>query len=148
NEALLSGFLVWRVGLVSLLVAIGAFGMFFWAETRGLPIEVGRTLVVNTVVVMEIFYLFSVRYLHGGSITWRGMLGTPSVLIGVGSIVALQFAFTYLPVMQFLFDTRNVGLVDGLVIVAVGVAMMVLLEIEKVVRRGLFARDWLGRRLP
>jgi hypothetical protein len=46
-------------------VRAGAFGMFFWAEARGLPIETARTMVVNTIVVMEIFYLFSVRYVHG-----------------------------------------------------------------------------------
>ena len=38
-------------------------------------------MVVNTLVVMEIFYLFSVRYVHGSSLTWRGVLGTPAVLV-------------------------------------------------------------------
>ncbi|MEZ5840995.1 MAG: HAD-IC family P-type ATPase [Hyphomicrobiales bacterium] len=148
DEAILSGFLLWRVGLVSVLVAAGAFAMFAYAEARGLSAETGRTMVVNTVVVMEIFYLFSVRYLHGASITWRGMLGTPAVLVGVGGIVALQFAFTYLPAMQFLFNTRPIGFVDGALIVASGIVLMLILEIEKSIRRSIFARDWLGRLLP
>jgi magnesium-transporting ATPase (P-type) len=58
------------------------FGMFFWAESAGLPIETAARWSVNTIVVMEIFYLFSVRYVHGTSLTWRGVLGTRAVLIG------------------------------------------------------------------
>ena len=98
DEPLLSPFLIWRVGLVSVLFAIGAFGMFAWAEARGQSHEAARTIVVNTVVVMEIFYLFSVRYLHGASATWQGVLGTPAVLLGVGGIVVLQLAFTYVAI--------------------------------------------------
>ena len=69
DEPILSGLLIWRIIFVSLLFVAGAFGMFFWAEVRGLPHEEARTIVVNTIVVMEIFYLFSVRYLHTTSFT-------------------------------------------------------------------------------
>ncbi|HET8729442.1 MAG TPA: HAD-IC family P-type ATPase, partial [Alphaproteobacteria bacterium] len=135
DEPLLAGFLVWRVVLVSILFAVGAFAMFGWAVRRGLTVEEARTIVVNTIVVMEIFYLFSVRYLRLTSLTWQGVLGTPAVLIGVGAITALQFAFTYAPVMQALFDTRPVAFADGLVIVGVGIMLLVILEVEKAVRR-------------
>jgi magnesium-transporting ATPase (P-type) len=147
DAPLLSGFLLWRIVLASVLFAAGAFGIFAWGEARGLAHEEARTMVVNTIVVMEIFYLFPVRYVHGTSITWQGMLGTPAVLIGVGGIVVLQFAFTYLPVMQWLFKTRSIGLGDGLVIVGVGIVLLCVLEVEKRARRTLLARDWLGRTL-
>ena len=127
----LSGLLVWRVVLVSVLFAIGAFGMFAWSNRRGLPHETARTMVVNTVVVMEIFYLFSVRYIHGTSVTWQGVFGTPAVLIGVVGIIVVQLAFTYLPIMQTIFQTRSLSLLDGIACVGVGVVLLVLLEIEK-----------------
>ncbi|KUO57239.1 MAG: carbonate dehydratase [Alphaproteobacteria bacterium BRH_c36] len=148
DEPLLSPFLIWRVGLVSVLFAIGAFGMFAWAEARGQSHESARTIVVNTVVVMEIFYLFSVRFLHGTSATWQGVLGTPAVLVGVGGIIVLQLAFTYVPFMQTLFDTRSIAFTDGIAIIAVGVALFAILEGEKFARRRLLRRDWLGRVLP
>jgi magnesium-transporting ATPase (P-type) len=137
KEPLLSGFLAWRIALVSVLFVIGAFGMFFRALEKGLSMEEARTIVVNTLVVMEIAYLFSVRYLNLTSLTWKGVAGTPAVLIGVGVIVAAQFVFNYAPFMQALFDTRPVGLSDGLMIVAVGVALFAALEIEKFIRRRL-----------
>lgn len=147
GEPLLSPFLVWRIALVSVLFAASAFALFAWAEARGLSHESARTIVVNAVVVMEIFYLFSVRYLHGASATWQGVLGTPAVLLGVGAIILMQLAFTYLPFMQTLFDTRPVAFSDGLVVVATGIALFAILELEKYLRRSLFARDWLGRSL-
>ena len=108
-----------------------------WAEARGLPIETARTMVVNTFVVLEIFYLFSVRYVHGTSLTWTGVLGTPAVLIGIAAITAGQFLFTYAPFMQAIFDTRAVPLREGILIVATGAAFLVVAEIEKRIRRGL-----------
>jgi magnesium-transporting ATPase (P-type) len=135
GESLLSGFLVWRVLLVSALFVAGAFGMFAWSLDRGLPVEEARTIVVNTIVVMEIFYLFSVRYLRLTSLSWEGVLGTPAVLIGVGAVALLQVAFTYLPFMQVAFETRAVALVDGLAVLGIGVALLAILEIEKLVRR-------------
>ena len=140
KEPLLSGFLFWRVVFVSMLFVAGAFGVFFYALDEGHPLEIARTMVVNTVVVMEIFYLFSIRYVHGPSITWRGVFGTPAVLIGVALVVAMQFAFTYVPVMQRIFGTAPIGLVDGLLIVGVGVALLLLVEIEKRIVNLIFAR--------
>ncbi len=137
GEAILSGRLLWRIGFVSFLFLIGAFGMFYWAGARGIPVEVARTIVVNTIVVMEIFYLFSVRYVHGTSLTWEGLLGTRPVLIGVGLVTAAQFALTYAPFMQIIFDTRPIALLDGVFVVAAGVAMLFVVEIEKAIWRKL-----------
>jgi hypothetical protein len=52
------------------------------------------------------------------------------VLTGVGAIIVPQLLFTYLPPMQGLFDTRAVALTDGLIIIAVGIALLSVLEVE------------------
>jgi len=137
DAPILSASLVWRIVFVSLLFVAGTFGMFFWAESRGLPVETGRTMVVNTLVVMEVFYLFSVRYVHGTSLTWQGVLGTPAVLAGVATVTLCQFAFTYLPPFQAVFESTAVSFSDGIAVVAVGVLMLVAVEIEKAARRRL-----------
>jgi magnesium-transporting ATPase (P-type) len=137
NAPILNRSLAWRVLFVSALFVAGAFGMFFWAESRNLPIETGRTIVVNTIVVFEIFYLFSVRYVHGTSMTLRGVVGTRAVLIGVAIVVVAQFIFTYAPFMNSIFETRALSLWDGLVIVGSGVLLLVVTETEKLIRRSL-----------
>jgi magnesium-transporting ATPase (P-type) len=128
---LLSPYLVWRLFFVSVLFAAGALAIFFYALARGLGLEVARTLVVNVIVVFEIFYLFNVRYLHMTSFSLRGALGTPPVLIAIAVVVVAQLAFTYAPFMHELFQTRPVPIVDGFITVAAGVLLMVVLETEK-----------------
>jgi magnesium-transporting ATPase (P-type) len=135
NAGLLSPFLVWRIVFVSLIFAVAALGLFFYALARGFDLHVARTVVVNTIVVLEIFYLFNVRYLHMTSFTWCGALGTPPVLIAIAVVVLAQFAFTYWPVMQRLFVTRPVAVVDGILIVIVGIVAMAILEGEKQLMR-------------
>jgi magnesium-transporting ATPase (P-type) len=136
GEPLLSRELVWQIVFVSVLIVIGAFGMFAWAESRGLSDETARTLVVNAIVVMQIVYLFSVRYLRSSALTLRGVLGTPAVLVGVGGTIILQLAFTYAPFMQRLFATTAVSIADGLAVIALGGLMFLIVEIEKRLRSG------------
>ena len=131
GQRILSGRLLWRIVFVSILMVAGTFGIYGWAIERGLTLETARTMAVNTLVTMEIFYLFSVRYVHGTSLTWQGVLGTRAVLIGVAMVIVAQFAFTYLPPLQAIFDSRPVALSEGLVIVGVGVVLLVLSEAEK-----------------
>lgn len=135
GESLLSKFLLWRVLLVSALFAAGAFGVFEWAVEHGEDIATARTMVVNAVVGMGIGYLFNVRYLRTASLTLRGMLGTPAVLIGVGLVALLQLAFTYLPIMNQVFETRPLSLEEGALAISAGVALFFLLEIEKQLQR-------------
>jgi len=131
SESLLSGTLLWRTVFVSLLFVIGAFGIFFYAMDRGLSVDMARTMVVNTIVVMEVFYLFSVRYVYGTSVTWRGLLGTPAILTGVAVIVVAQLAFTYTPILQEVFATEPIEPLDGLLIILIGVLLLLLVEIDK-----------------
>jgi len=146
DQPILTGELAWRILFVSALFVCGAFGIFSWAESNGASLEEARTLVVNTIVVMEIFYLFSVRYAHGTSLTLEGIVGTPAVLIGVSLTVLAQLAFTYLPWMQTLFETRPVGPREAVAVMGIGVALFVICEFEKRVRRALLDRA--GRTLP
>ena len=131
GQPLLSGLLLWRILFVSGLMVGGTFGMYAWGSSRGLPVEVARTMAVNTLVVMEIFYLFSIRYVHGTSLTWQGVLGTRAVFIGVAIVVTAQFAFTYLRPMQAIFGSGPVSLGDGMTIIAIGIGLLIIVELEK-----------------
>ncbi|WP_295557849.1 cation-transporting P-type ATPase [uncultured Hyphomicrobium sp.] len=137
DAGLLSSFLVWRVAFVSLIFVGAALGIFFYALGQGLGVDMARTMVVNMIVVLEIFYLFNVRYLHMTSFTWQGALGTAPVLLAIAAVVAAQLAFTYIPLMHDLFATRPVSITDGLLILAVGMVAMVILEAEKHLMRRL-----------
>jgi len=131
DAALLSPFLLWRVVVVSVLLGGLSLAVFFHALGQGREIEFARTMVVNMLVVGEIFYLFNVRYLTMRSITWRGALGTPIVLAAIAVVVIGQLAFTYLPFMNQAFGSRPLGLADGALIIALSAGLMIFLEAEK-----------------
>jgi magnesium-transporting ATPase (P-type) len=137
SEPILSRFVLWRVGFVSILFSSGIFGMFTLAQAQGASLEEARTIAVNTLVVMEIFYLFSVRFLNTTSLSLRAILGTRPVLIAIGAVTLLQLAFTYAPFMEAFFDTRPLSLVQGLTVIAIGPVLLLILEIEKRVLLGL-----------
>ena len=128
---LLSPFLLCRIMLVSVLMGAMALGIFFYAQHVGHDIDTARTMVVNMLIVGEIFYLFNVRFLHMRSLTLRGAMGTPVVLAAIVAVVIAQLLFTYAPFMHDIFDSRPLSLTDGLMIIGLGAAMFAVLELEK-----------------
>ncbi len=135
GEPLLTRFLVWRIAFVSVLFLAGIFGMFEWALRTGHSIETARTVAVNTLVSMEVFYLFSVRYLKAPAFTLQGVRGTPLVLGAVAAVAVLQGLFTYVPAMQRLFRTEALDAGWAARIVAAGVLVLLVLEVEKALMR-------------
>ena len=131
KEAILSGFLIWRVIFVSLIIVTGTFGLFIWERDHGASIELARTIAVNTVVMFEIFYLFSARYLLAPSLTREGLSGNPYVLYAIALLVMIQLAFTYLTPMQLLFATTAMDIDAWLRVLVVGSSVLFLVEIEK-----------------
>lgn len=131
TEPLLSSFLLWRVILVSVLFTAGIFIVFQWALSQQLSEAYARTMAVNTLIAMEIWYLFSVRYLHGQSLTMQGIQGTGPVLLAVAAVFGLQLCFTYLPVLQSLFSTEAISFSHGLICAAIGISVFAILELEK-----------------
>ncbi|MDW8315421.1 MAG: HAD-IC family P-type ATPase [Rhodovarius sp.] len=136
REPILTAELIWRVLFTSCLMAAGAFGLYFWAEARGLPQQAAYTIVVNAIVAMEIAYLFSIRYALGSSLTWQGVRGTPALLIGLAGVTLAQIALTWAPPLQLAFATASLGLLDLAGVVAVAVMLFLLVEAEKRIRLG------------
>jgi len=134
DEPLLTGELVWFIVLVSVLFLCGVFGMYYYALDRGYSIELARTIALNTLVVMEIFNLFFIRNIYGTSLTWKAVSGTKMVWTVVIAITVAQFAITYLPLLQAVFATESIPFKDGVLVIAVGVVLFVIIETEKQVR--------------
>ncbi|WP_017929136.1 HAD-IC family P-type ATPase [Limimaricola hongkongensis] len=141
GAALLDGEMIWRVVLVSVLFGLAVFGLSAWIASRGESLAYARTLSVDLLVVMEIFYLFSVRYLHMASMTRTGLLGTRAVWFGVALAIAAQLLFTYAPPLQAVFGSQPVTFADGVVVFGIGVTLLLVLEAEKLLRR-----RWAGLR--
>ncbi|MEM6421181.1 MAG: cation-transporting P-type ATPase [Pseudomonadota bacterium] len=134
DAPLLTGDLIWRIVFVSGLFLMAVFGIFAYARTAGYELALAQTMAMNMLVVLEIFNLFFVRKMHGRSLSWEAVRGTPVVWGCVLSVVVAQLAITYLPPLQAVFGTQGVPLADGLLILALGVVFFALVEIEKQMR--------------
>jgi len=136
GEALLSGFFVWRVLMVSVLMMTGALGLFLWELNEGTSIETARTMAVNAVVVAEMFYLFNSRFILQPVVSRNGLTGNRYILLAIGACIPLQLAYTHLPAMQAIFDSADLTLLEWGKVLAAGLLVFSVAELEKfVVRR-------------
>lgn len=141
GEALLSGFFIWRVLMVSVLMMTGALGLFLWELGQGTPIDTARTMVVNAVVVAEMFYLLNSRFILASVANREGLLGNRYVLWAIAACILLQLAYTYAPALQAIFDSTELRPQEWIKVVAAGLLVFGVAELEKlVIRRTPLAR--------
>ncbi|HZW25864.1 MAG TPA: cation-transporting P-type ATPase [Gallionella sp.] len=131
GEPILSGFMVWRIGFVSVLLTLGTVALFLWELGRGASLEAARTVAVNALVMGEIVYLFNCRYLLLPVRTWQDFTGNRYVLLSIAVLISFQVAFTYLPFMQKLFGVVGLDAAAWASIFGFGVLLFVVIEIEK-----------------
>ena len=135
NTPILSKVVLRRIILVGMLILIGAFGLFEWEILRGESLEVARTVAVNLVIFVEIFYLFNSR-----SLTYSpfkiGFFRNKSLWLGIAGMVVLQILFTYAPFMQRIFSTGPLGFGEWWRILVFSIVSFLIVEFEK----------WLSRR--
>ncbi len=141
SAPVLSHFVVMRTGLVAVLMAAGAIGLFLWEYYRDLPrsgyaqsLAEAQTMAVNTVISFQMFYLLMCRSLSG-SMRQVGLFTNRSVFVGMGLLVLLQAAFMYLPFMQRIFGTAPLGLEDVGLSILVGAVVLPVVGLEKWLRQ-------------
>ena len=122
-----------RIGLVSLMLLIGAFGLFEWALIQEKSIEAARTLAVNMFVFGELFYLFNCRSLRY-SMFRLGIFSNHWLILGVIGMTALQLFFTYSPAMNRIFGSTPIGLTEWLCVLVGGMTIYSLVGVEKWLR--------------
>ncbi|PTN11204.1 cation-transporting P-type ATPase [Nitrosomonas aestuarii] len=122
-----------RIGLVSLMLLIGAFGFFEWALWHGKSIETARTMAVNMFVFGELFYLFNCRSLRH-SMFKIGVFSNYWLLLGVTTMVLLQILFTYSPTMNVLFGSAPLEMIEWTFILSGGLVIYSVVGTEKWLR--------------
>jgi len=135
KEPILNRALIFRIALVSLLLLIGAFGLFemeFRSSGNG---DLARTLAVNTFVFGEMFYLFNCRSLTRSF--WKlGLFSNGWLWGGVVLMTGLQALFTYTPVFNTIFRSQPMGIVHWAMVLGYSALISCIIGIEKLTRRG------------
>ncbi|WP_010480614.1 cation-transporting P-type ATPase [Acaryochloris sp. CCMEE 5410] len=120
NEPLITGKLLRRILVVSLFNWILIFGIFEWAKSTGSDITVARTMAIQALVAARIVYLLSISQLGlslFNSICHRDLsiTHTPILVMGIVGAVALQLLFSQWSVMNQLFETAPLTLMQWLI---------------------------------
>ena len=129
--------LVLRIVMVALTMTIAAFVLFQWELNRSGDTDVARTIAVNVVVFVELFYLFNCRSLNHSFFS-LGFFSNRLLLGGVAGMISLQLLFTYMPLANRLFHTAPISLHAWLLILGVGLSVFVIVSIEKWIQRSFF----------
>ena len=131
---ILSGVLIWRILLVSVFILAGAFGLFEYELMRGASVAEARTVAVNVVIFVEIFYLFNARSLTLSPFQ-LGFFSNPWAVGGAILMVLTQLLYTYAPFMNKLFSSAPLPFMLWVDVLAVSLAAYLFIELEKWLRR-------------
>jgi Ca2+-transporting ATPase len=129
---ILTRHLLWRTAVVGSFILAGAFGIFEWELISGASVEAARTASVNMVIVISMFYLFNSRSLTQ-TVVSIGFSTNPWAIAGFFAMLLIQLAYTYLPVMNRLFESAPLGLEAWVKIFIMGFIGFLLIETEKIV---------------
>ncbi|NOT12914.1 MAG: cation-transporting P-type ATPase [Methylococcaceae bacterium] len=124
-----------RIVLVGLMLLTCAFGLFEWHLAHSQSLQAARTVAVNMFVIGQVFYLFNCRSLTN-SLFMVGVWSNRWLIVGVLLMIFAQLLLTYWSPMNQLFGTAPIETFEWLIIVALGLVIYLLIELEK----GLFKR--------
>jgi Ca2+-transporting ATPase len=125
-----------RIVVAGLILLAAAFGIFEWAESRGLGDAAARTAAVNVFMSVQVFYLFACRSLRRSLFTYNPF-GNRMILLGVAAVIVLQVLFTYAGFMQVAFNTAAMTLGEWVVVGVIGLGTMVFMDLVGVLLRRL-----------
>ncbi|HDS05932.1 MAG TPA: cation-transporting P-type ATPase [Deltaproteobacteria bacterium] len=139
NSPILTGILITRILLVTLLMLGAVFSIFVWQKHQGYSLAEARTVAVNLFVMIELTYLYNCRSLTK-SMFRLGVFSNPWVLFGSATMIILQLFYTYSPVMNRIFQSEPISGKDWLMIIAISLAVYAVIGAEKWLRLHVFKR--------
>ncbi len=134
NAPILTNELIVRLLLVGGIITIGTFALYDLALNIGASIVQARTIAVNTVVMIEVFYLLNCRSLTQ-SFLRLGVFTNRWIVIGIAVMILLQLLFTYAPFMNSTLASAPISLRDWGLAIGVGFLGYIVVELEKWLRR-------------
>jgi len=133
NAPILNTAIITRIIVVSLLMLVGTFWLFEWEILRGASLEEARTVAINVVVFIQVFYLLNCR-----SLTYNmfriGLFSNPWALLGIGIMILLQVLLVYLPAFNLILQTAPLDIEAWVRVLLISLTVFILIEVEKWLR--------------
>ncbi len=119
--------IIFIIGIVTDLILLW---LFFWLWQNNHDITYVRTMIFAALAINSLFYVFSCKSLRKN--LWHINPLSNKLLLGAVAIGFLMLTIAiYIPVFQNLLKTVPLGLYDWLILVGLGLANIILIEITK-----------------
>ena len=118
NDRLLSSEMLWRVALMTPVIALATFGWFVWRQAGGMPYEMVRTETFTVLAVCQWFNVLNCQSATRSALQF-GIFRNRWLLGGLSLSIVLQGAVLYWSPLNELFHTVPIPPADLLPIVAV-----------------------------
>lgn len=126
-----------RVVFMAVLMGVGVFLIFNWAQQR-VSLEEARTIVFGSMVIFEWFRAFNARS-EEHTVFKLGIFRNPWLVISVSGAILLQLAVIYVPFLQIAFSTVPLGIDKWGVAILAGGTLFAADEIRKALFPRLFS---------
>ncbi|SBW10376.1 putative cation-transporting ATPase F [uncultured delta proteobacterium] len=133
-EPLVNRYGIFRVLYVGLLMGFGClYCSYFVLDLKTLPVDVYRTIIIQTIVACECVFMFAVR--NATAPFWRNFFANRAAFAVTGILAALQLAVAYVPFMNRALGTAPLSLSQWGPPFVVAICLFVIVEIEKSILR-------------
>jgi magnesium-transporting ATPase (P-type) len=121
--------------IVSVLIGGAAMGVFYGVAGTGVDVNYARTEAVLMLAFGQLAFLLNCRFMSRSSITIDVFRGNRMIWISAGALIALQLLFTYVPVMNTLFESEPLAATSWILPIVLSIAIFFAVEILKAVFR-------------
>ncbi len=122
--------LLFRIGFLAVLMSVGIFLIFNWAQAR-MSLEEARTIAFCTMVAFEWFRAFNARS-DEHTIFKLGVFRNRWLLMSIAVAIMLQLAVIYVPFLQVAFSTVPLGIDKWGIAILAGGSLFIIEEMRKV----------------
>ena len=134
KEGIMSRLMVERSILVGVIIAAGVTYNFYSALSENIPLEHARTIAMTTMVLFQFFQAWNSRS-ETQSVFRMNPLSNPFLFYSMVAAFLAQIAVIYVPAMRWIFRTVPLSLADWSWITLVAVSVVIVVEIDKWMRR-------------
>lgn len=132
NAPLLSGYFIWRILFVSILIGGGSLLININLLNNGVSEQIVKTITLQTIVVAQLFHLFNSRSIRKFAIN-KDFFTNKAVFVVAVVLFVLQFSITYIPFMNDIFETYPLEAKFWVYPFILAVIVFFIVEIEKAV---------------
>ena len=139
DEGIINSLLIQRIVIVSICIALGVYVVFSSAIEQGVSLEKARTMAMTTMVLFQFLQAFNSRSEYR-SIFQINPFSNHFLFGSMVLAIAAQIWVVYSPSLSWVFRTRPLTGGDWLQCLMTASTVIIVVEVEKVIRRRLRAR--------